>query len=329
MARKFRVLPDETDMYLISVVDSPAIESDFITMSEQERKKPIAFSSDEKTEKYMMYGPVLIPDKDIYRNDDVMGEYYISFSAECIEKMEQRYIGQGYNTKSWNINHGKSTNGLMLVESWIKAGDSDKSVELGLDVPVGTWLVGVKCDSIDVWNKAKNGEINGFSIEAYCSMEEIEARLSKNKEIKDSEKMESASQGNIKEVLKTFSDAILSLFPSVEKEEVKEEVKEELSEVVEKEEKAEENVELSEQPKQEELSEQTESEEVTVDGDVKLSEQDDNEKLIESLQSENDDLKAEIEKLKAENQKLSKQPSVNPNKVETKVTFSDIYEYRK
>jgi hypothetical protein len=61
----------------------------------------------------------------------------------------------------------KPIEGVTVVESWYKEGENDKSVHLGIDVPVGTWLIGSKVDNPEIWASVKEGKVKGFSIEGY------------------------------------------------------------------------------------------------------------------------------------------------------------------
>ncbi len=61
-------------------------------------------------------------------------------------------------------------NGVTVVESWIKEGDADKSIALGMnELPDGTWFIGAKVEDDSVWNDIKAGKVRGFSIEGYFS----------------------------------------------------------------------------------------------------------------------------------------------------------------
>ena len=71
-------------------------------------------------------------------------------------------------------NHHKATyqhqdrvSGVLTVESWIKEGDQDKSKLYGYDLPNGTWFVKMKIENDELWNKIKEGELKGLSIEGY------------------------------------------------------------------------------------------------------------------------------------------------------------------
>ena len=59
-------------------------------------------------------------------------------------------------------------NGVTVVESWIKEGKNDKSIQLGLpELPDGTWFIGTKVDDAAVWNDVKDGKVKGYSIEGF------------------------------------------------------------------------------------------------------------------------------------------------------------------
>ena len=145
--KKYKVGID-SETYAISLVESPAIESDFVHLAEQKEQK-VFLESDEK---YMVYGAALIPDKDIYRNNGEQ-EFYISFTKESIEKMSQEFMKE-YRQNEITLDHESMANDITVVETWIKSDMAlDKSVAVGLDetLPIGTWFVGMKVNQIDVW----------------------------------------------------------------------------------------------------------------------------------------------------------------------------------
>ena len=146
----------------ISLVSAGAIEEDFITLKSQEIKL-----AEVSSEKRILMGALLVPNKPIYRKtgDD---EYYIYFSKKTIEKASQLYLMNG-NQNNATLEHQHSLNGLTLVESWLVEDKvHDKSRKYGLDVPVGTWMGAVKVNNEDVWEEfVKTGKVKGFSIEGY------------------------------------------------------------------------------------------------------------------------------------------------------------------
>ena len=146
----------------ISLVESPAIEEDFIALKSQEVK--LAEISNEKR---ILMGALLVPNKPIYRKSGEE-EYYIYFSKKTIEKASQLYLMNG-NQNNTTLEHQHSLKGLTLVESWLVEDEvHDKSRKYGLDVPVGTWMGAVKVNSDEVWDEyVKTGKVKGFSIEGY------------------------------------------------------------------------------------------------------------------------------------------------------------------
>ena len=146
----------------ISVVENPAIESDFIALNNQEIKL-----AEINKEKRLLMGALLIPKKPIYRKSGE-DEYYIFFSEKTIAKASQLYLQNG-NQSEATLEHKDQLKDLTLVESWIvEDKQKDKTALYGLDVPVGTWMGSVKVENDEIWNDyVKTGKVKGFSIEGY------------------------------------------------------------------------------------------------------------------------------------------------------------------
>ena len=142
----------------ISVVENPAIEEDFIALKNQEEIKLAELDKEKK----ILLGPLLIPNKPIFRKsgDD---EYYIYFSRETVRKASEGFLMKGNQSKS-TLEHQHSIKGLTLVESWLVEDEvHDKSRKYGMDVPVGTWMGAIKVNNDEVWNEyVKTGKVKGF-----------------------------------------------------------------------------------------------------------------------------------------------------------------------
>ena len=158
------ILDEESDLGIeaISVVESPAIEEDFVALKSQEFKL-----AEIDGERRILMGALLIPNKPIYRRngDD---EYYIYFSKETVLKASQMYLMNSKQNNS-TLEHKYELEGLSLVESWIVEDKvHDKSVKYGMDLPLGSWVGSVKVNNNEVWNSfVKTGKVRGFSIEGY------------------------------------------------------------------------------------------------------------------------------------------------------------------
>ncbi len=150
----------------VSLVDKPAIEVDFVKFNKVKM-------TEVNNERMMVFGPALIPDQLIYRVDEETGrEFYARFRAPIIEKAAHHILKKS-NHIGTNIDHDpqKKVEGAYIVESWIKwSADNDKSNWMGFDLPVGTWFIGMKIEDPEVWEKVKNKEVNGFSIEGMFRM---------------------------------------------------------------------------------------------------------------------------------------------------------------
>jgi len=152
---------DVSGIEAISVVESPAIEEDFIALKNQEFKL-----AEVDKEKRILMGAALIPNKPIYRRSGE-DEYYIYFSKDTVRKASELFFIKG-NQNNSTLEHNMPLTGLTAVESWIVEGEKDKTRHYGLDVPVGTWMVSMKVHNDDVWNNyVKTGKVKGFSIEGY------------------------------------------------------------------------------------------------------------------------------------------------------------------
>jgi hypothetical protein len=147
-----------------SLVESPAIEENWVALKEQIREVKFAEVS---AEKRIIMGALLVPDKQIYRNDE-SGEYMIWFSKDTIRKCMEMFFKNG-NQNNATFEHMNRISGLTMVESWIvEDTEKDKSNLYELNLPVGTWVGSIKVENEEVWNDyIKTGIVKGFSIEGY------------------------------------------------------------------------------------------------------------------------------------------------------------------
>ena len=333
--KKYKVGID-SETYAISLVESPAIEETLVALEEQ---KPIKVQLADE-EKYMVYSAVLVPDKPIFRRNEDGDEFYIEFTKESIEKMAQEYL-MNYRQNEITLDHETMANDITLVESWIKTDMyKDKSVAIGLseDLPIGTWIAGLKVNQIDAWNRIKNGELRGFSVESMISLEEF----SKQEQNTNNMNIETNDMfwDKLKNILKdTFSKkveeptveelAANSGFTNVEdyQKEV-EAVKAELEEQNVEEPTVEPMVEPTvEEPKPAE--EPKVDEPVVEEPKVEEKPKEDNTKHLEELIGS---LKEEINALKEMNnglndkvKELSKEPSAKPVNTNAKPSAADTY----
>ena len=120
-------------------------------------------------EQRLVVGPAMIPDKMIIRRNEITGEiYYVYFTAETIKKLQQKFMQEKLLGQT-NIEHGRRfLDNVDVVESWIVENpEYDKERVFGMDYPKGTWMISMKVNDDDTWNKVKDGKLKGFSVQGY------------------------------------------------------------------------------------------------------------------------------------------------------------------
>ena len=161
----YELLIDEENEFsgvnAVSIVENPAIQSDFIALADQ---KPVLLARTNEDKRILM-GAALIPDKPIYRNIDGE-EFYIYFSKETIAKVAEKFYKDS-NQKNATLEHQQPIEGMTIFESWLVEDEQfDKSRKYGLNVPVGTWMISMKVDDEQIWQEyVKDDKVFGFSIE--------------------------------------------------------------------------------------------------------------------------------------------------------------------
>jgi len=157
------------DVNVISIVDSPAVESSFLAFSKQEKKESFAVANEERFE---LIGVAMIPDKIIPRyDDDTKEEYDVFFSKDTIRTIAQNYFYSGYQ-HSINLQHSDTFVNAHVWQSYIVDSLMGLNAPNGINAPDGTWIVGVQLDKSDtgaqkLWQFIKNGTFTGFSVEGY------------------------------------------------------------------------------------------------------------------------------------------------------------------
>ena len=307
--KKYKVGCD-SETYAISMVESPAIESDFVALSKEEEDKVQVFL--ESNERHMVYGAALIPEKDIYRNNGEQ-EFYISFTKESIERMSQDFMKE-YRQHEVKTDHDEVANEVCVVESWlVEDSYKDKSNALGINVPEGTWMVGMKVNNIETWERVKSGELKGFSVESMLTLEEFS-------------KIENNMDNTNEEMFLNKLRNVLKEFFSSKKEEEPTEI--EPTNIDLEEEKPQEPQPTVEEPKVEEpVVEEQKVEEPKPQEEPKVEEPKDNhlEELVNSLKDEIKALKDMNGSLQKKIKDLGKTPSAEPIKPNAKPSNGDTY----
>jgi Putative phage serine protease XkdF len=169
---------DNTGIFAMSFVDYPANEQNFVAL----KKAPLKLKLDKH--KQILTGVVLIPGQAIYRRDDNLGEYFLRFTAEDIEKIAQKMMKKGVALTNTTHQHESNLKGNYLTELWIVTDpERDKSVALGLgQYPAGTLIASYKIESAKYWREeVLTGNVRGFSLEGYFNFKSVQMKKTANK----------------------------------------------------------------------------------------------------------------------------------------------------
>jgi len=149
-------------------------------------------------------GPMLIPNKKILRLKEDGTPYYVFFTADTIEKVARKFMKNKFGDQV-TLEHGNKTSNVYMVESWIvEHPTKDKSNLYGFTLPKGTWFALYSvAENPKVWDRVKNGEFNGFSIEGLFEHQKSDIKLNLEKHIGDlTEDEAEVLLGQIKAIIK-------------------------------------------------------------------------------------------------------------------------------
>ena len=173
---------DATGICAISFVDYPANEVDFVALKQQEQK--IFLNRD--AHKQVLTGVVLMPDQLIYRHSAELGDYYIRFSAQEIEKIAQKMMRTGIALQNTTHQHQTPLDGNYLTELWIvEDPQNDKSQALGFrNLPKGTLMCSYKVGDKAYWdNEVMTGHVKGFSLEGFFNQQPYKVNIKNKKNV--------------------------------------------------------------------------------------------------------------------------------------------------
>lgn len=159
-------LGDTLGIQKMSLVEWPAVESDFLKFSND--KISLKFSINE--DKRIVFGVALRADYPIYRISPGIGEYYVVFEADTIKQLYEKFMIEG-KTSQVNLEHTTDTTGVYLIQSFLKDVDNGINPKGFEDIEDGSWFVAYKVENDEVWNRVKSGEFRGFSVEGFFELE--------------------------------------------------------------------------------------------------------------------------------------------------------------
>lgn len=200
---KALVTDDGEGINKVSLVDFPAVESNWIACKKD--KEPLKFKV-ENEEKRLITGVVMRADFAIYRRTDDGFEYYIVYDKETIKTMAQKLLADNAQNNV-NLMHedGTDVEGVNMLELFIK--DSDKGISpAGFEeIEEGSLFATYHVENDDIWEQVKDGTFKGFSLEGYFTLEPTDdfIKMHNNKTKNTNSKM-SKIKGILKSLLAEF-----------------------------------------------------------------------------------------------------------------------------
>lgn len=158
---------EDCGMLRISLVDDPAVQSDFLAFDSH--KRTLLYSVQDE-EKRLVLGVVMRADFPIFRRDPKMGEFYIVYKADTIRTMAEKYLAENrQNLVNLMHEQGSEVDGVQMVQYFIKGnGIAPEGFE---DIADGSLFAEFHVTNDEVWNDIKAGTYKGFSLEGVFKLQ--------------------------------------------------------------------------------------------------------------------------------------------------------------
>lgn len=157
------VTSEDAGMLRISLVDLPAIGSNFLAFAKEDGE-PVRLYFVRDEDKRIVRGVVMRADYPILRrNGDY--EYYIVFRADTIRVMAEKYLAESRQNNVDEMHNHNDVDDVQMVQYFIKdtaAGIAPAGFE---DIADGSLFAEFHVLNDEVWAKVKDGTYRGFSLE--------------------------------------------------------------------------------------------------------------------------------------------------------------------
>ena len=157
------VTSEDAGMLRISLVDLPAVESNFLAFAKEDGE-PVRLYFVRDEERRIVRGVVMRADYPILRrNGDY--EYYIVFRADTIRVMAEKYLAESRQNNVDEMHNHNDVDDVQMVQYFIKdtaAGIAPAGFE---DIADGSLFAEFHVLNDEVWAKVKDGTYRGFSLE--------------------------------------------------------------------------------------------------------------------------------------------------------------------
>ena len=158
-----QILDDDSGMIKISLVDDPAVMSNFQAFDAQKKLLMYEVADEEKR---LVRGVVMRADFPIYRRDNEMGEYYIIYKADTIRQMAEKYLVEN-RQNNVNLMHAADSDvdGVQMVQFFIKDTSAGVAPANFDEIADGSLFGEFHVTNDEVWVQIKDGTYKGFSLE--------------------------------------------------------------------------------------------------------------------------------------------------------------------
>ena len=163
------VTDDGLGMEKISLVDDPAMESNFQFFANEEDRFKFSVQNEEQRH---IFGVIIRADHPVFRLSAEGFPYYVTFSKETIKTIVQKYFREG-KQNNFNLMHtpGTDVDSVEMLQAFIK--DKERGIDpKGFeDIEDGSLFGEFKVLDDTIWEDIKAGKFKGFSMEIFYDIE--------------------------------------------------------------------------------------------------------------------------------------------------------------
>lgn len=160
---------ENAGMFAVSLVDAPAVQSDFVALAAETPAMAVRMASEEK---HIVHGVIMRANYPIFRRGRAgMPDYFMLFDPDTIRVMAEKYIRDNFANVVDLDHDGEPVAGVHLVQWYIK--DTARGVSpVGFEgIEDGSLFGEFHVTNAEVWDRIKSGEFRGFSLEGFFALE--------------------------------------------------------------------------------------------------------------------------------------------------------------
>ena len=156
------VSDEDCGMVRISLVDSPAVLTNWQAFAADKRAQMYAVQNEEQR---LVRGVVMRADFPIYRRDAADREYYVIYHADTIRQMAEKYLAESRQNNVDRNHDGNEIPGVQMVQYFIKDTAAGIAPEGFDEIADGSLFAEFHVTDDEVWAAIKAGIFMGFSLE--------------------------------------------------------------------------------------------------------------------------------------------------------------------